>query len=135
MYRKIQSLFRDNRIFTFLVIFRWAALIPALLSLDADAVRGAFYPSAVLIVAALANILITVFNRPLNQLVIDYPLALGIDLLFSAGLLAVSGGTGSSYYLYALSPLLAGAFFFPGSGSASRSTGTYTPVSDGQLCG
>jgi signal transduction histidine kinase len=112
MYKKIQSIFRDNRIFTFLVIFRWAALIPALLSLNSDGRQGAFYPVAVLLVAALANTLISVFNRPLNQLVVDYPLALGIDLLFSAGLLAVSGSTQSSYYLYALSPLLAGAFFF-----------------------
>ncbi|HEX5808777.1 MAG TPA: hypothetical protein VFY25_08945, partial [Anaerolineales bacterium] len=112
MYKKIQSIFRDNRIFTFLVIFRWAALIPALLSLNSDAQQGAFYPVAVLVIAALANTLISVFNRPLNQLVVDYPLALGIDLLFSAGLLSVSGGTQSSYYLYALSPLLAGAFFF-----------------------
>jgi hypothetical protein len=117
MYKKIQTIFRDQRIFTFLVIFRWAALIPALLSLNSDARQGAFYPLAVLVVAALVNVLISVFNRSLNQLVLNYPLALGIDLLFSAGILAVSGGTQSSYYLYALSPLLAGAFFFQGRGA------------------
>jgi signal transduction histidine kinase len=117
MYKKIQTIFRDQRIFTFLVIFRWAALIPALLSLNSDARQGAFYPLAVLVVAALVNVLISVFNRSLNQLVLNYPLALGIDLLFSAGILAISGGTQSSYYLYALSPLLAGAFFFQGRGA------------------
>jgi signal transduction histidine kinase len=112
MYKKVQLIFRDSPVFTFLVIFRWASLIPALLSLSSEASQAAFYPEAVLITATLANALISTFNRRLNQLVINYPLALGIDLVFSAGLLVVSGSTQSPYYLYALSPLLAGAFFF-----------------------
>jgi len=112
MCKKIQSVFQDSPIFTFLVIFRWASLIPAMLSLNSEARQAAFYPAAVLIIATLANALISVFNRRLNQLVINYPLALGIDLVFSAGILVVSDGTQSPYYLYALSPLLAGAFFF-----------------------
>jgi signal transduction histidine kinase len=63
-------------------------------------------------IALLANLVISLFHHSLNKLVIRYPLLLGIDLLFCAGLLAVSGGDRSPYYLYALSPLLAGAFFF-----------------------
>jgi signal transduction histidine kinase len=66
----------------------------------------------VLLIALTANLIVSLFNRRLNQLVIDYPAAIGIDYLFSAALLAVSGGVQSPYYLYALSPLLAGAFFF-----------------------
>ncbi|HLO13889.1 MAG TPA: GAF domain-containing sensor histidine kinase [Anaerolineales bacterium] len=63
-------------------------------------------------IAIAGNVIISILNRSLNRLVIDHPAALGVDLLFSAGILAVSGGTHSPYYLYALSPLLAGAFFF-----------------------
>jgi signal transduction histidine kinase len=112
MCKKIQAILLNDRIFILLVIFRWAALIPPLLSLNFEAARVGTPPLAVLVSALLANLLISVFNRTLNKLVIDYPIALGIDLVFCAGLLAVSGNTQSSYYLYALSPLLAGAFFF-----------------------
>jgi signal transduction histidine kinase len=66
----------------------------------------------VLGVSALVNALISLLNRPLNRLVLDYPAALGLDFLFSAGILTVSGGAQSPYYLYALSPLMAAAFFF-----------------------
>jgi signal transduction histidine kinase len=112
MCKKIQSIFKDNQIFTFLVIFRWASLIPALLSLKSDGRQDMFSPLVVLLIATLANLIISVFNRRLNQLVMNHPAALGVDLFFSAGVLAVSGGARSPYYLYALSPLLAGAFFF-----------------------
>ena len=111
MYKKIQSIFQDDRIFTFLVIFRWVSLIPALLSLNT--IRTAYVSSIVAFaIAALANLFISLFHQKLNKLVIRYPLTLGIDLIFSAGLLALSGGTRSPYYLYALSPLMAGSFFF-----------------------
>ncbi len=112
MYKKIQAVFQDNRIFTFLVIFRWASLIPALLSLGPNDRQGLFSPLSVLMIATIANGIISAFHRTLNQIVTDHPPTLGIDLIFSAGLLALSGGTHSPYYLYALSPLLAGAFFF-----------------------
>jgi signal transduction histidine kinase len=87
-------------------------LIPALLSLNSSLRQDAFYPVAVFVAATLVAALISFFNSSLNQLVIDYPVALGIDLLFCAGILTLSGSTQSPYYLYALSPLLAGAFFF-----------------------
>ncbi|HZD42143.1 MAG TPA: hypothetical protein VE131_15575, partial [Terriglobales bacterium] len=117
MYKKIQSVFQDDQIFTFLVIFRWASLIPALLSLSSNSRQDIFSPLSVLFIATIANGIISLFNRALNQLVIEHPPVLGVDLLFSAGLIAVSGGAHSSYYLYALSPLLAGAFFFQSRGA------------------
>ncbi|HFC13041.1 MAG TPA: sensor histidine kinase [Anaerolineae bacterium] len=40
------------------------------------------------------------------------PLFIVVDLLFVAGLVALSGGWQSAYYLYTLSPLIVAAFFF-----------------------
>lgn len=109
MLRKIRSIFHPSRAFTFLVVFRWASLLPALLTLNnQDQLR----PLTVLGITVLVNIVISIFNGPLNKFVIAHPIALGMDLLFSASVLAVSGGSHSPYYLYTLSPLLAGAFFF-----------------------
>ena len=115
------------RIFLFLVSYRWASLIPALWLV--------LYPSEnlsvnlhwVLGIAAANNLLITLFHRPLNQRLLTNPGLLGVDLLFSAGLLAFSGGSESPFYLYALSPLLAGAFFFQFKGALAV-TATFTPL-------
>src|SRR6266508_1829112 len=112
MFAKLVTFFRFNRALPFLVSFRWASLIPALLTLDHNNEQVLLSPWIVFGIAVLANAIISVFNRRLNQLLSDHPFAMGIDLLFSAGILAVSGGSHSPYYLYALSPLLAGAFFF-----------------------
>lgn len=127
MYEKLQAIFPANRIFTSLVIFRWASLIPALLSLNYDGVQSIVSSLAVVGIATLANIIISVFNRTLNQLVLDHPATLAVDLLFSAGILAMSGGASSPYYLYALSPLLAGAFFFQVRGAVGASA-IFTPL-------
>lgn len=112
MHKKLQAVFQDNQIFTFLVIFRWASLIPALFSLGLASRQDFLSPVAVFLIAATVNVIISLFNRRLNQLVIDHPTALGIDYIFSTFLLAISGGIHSPYYLYVLSPLMAGAFFF-----------------------
>lgn len=61
--------------------------------------------------ALLVNVVISLFNRPLNRLVVERPLFMVVDLLFCAFIITVSGGSHSPYYLYSLSPLLAGAFF------------------------
>ena len=127
MYKKIQSIFQDDRIFTFLVIFRWVSLIPALLSLNTQGGQPFFSPSLVFVVAILVNLIISLFHRQLNKVVLHHPVTLGVDMLFSAGLLAVSGGTRSPYYLYALSPLMAGAFFFQIQGALSGSL-AFTPL-------
>ena len=126
MLKKIASLFKDNRVFAFLIVFRWASLIPALLTFPSSELQ--ILPSfLVLVIAAFANGLISIFHPIINRLVEKYPLLLSIDLVFSAGILAVSGGSHSSYYLYALSPLLAGAFFFQLRGALAVST-VFTPL-------
>jgi signal transduction histidine kinase len=112
MLSNLVTFFHSRRAFPFLVVFRWASLIPAALTLSNHEGLSIFPPVAVLILAILVNSVISFFNRQLNQLVLNHRLALGIDLLFCAGILAISGGSHSPYYLYALSPLLAGAFFF-----------------------
>ena len=126
MIKSVESLFRTNRVFIFLVIYRWVSLLPALfvLSVGNDFLLPFW---ATLVIAFSVNLFISIFNRQLNKFVLDYPAFLSMDILFSAGLLAVSGGVNSPYYLYALSPLLAGAFFFQIRGALSASV-FFTPL-------
>jgi len=129
MQQILQSIFRANRIFTFLVIFRWASLTPALLTMSVGSRTEQLLPPAVVFAVALfANLFVSLANRRLNQLVNEHPMLIGIDLMFSAGILALSGGSHSPYYLYALSPLLAGAFFFQMRGALIASM-VFTPLS------
>ncbi|HKJ38680.1 MAG TPA: GAF domain-containing sensor histidine kinase [Anaerolineales bacterium] len=128
MRQILQSIIQTNRIFAFLVVFRWASLLPAFLTINAE--RGAYQilsPFFVLGITLLANIVISLTNRQLNKLVVEHPAFLGVDLIFTAGVLVVSGGSQSPYYLYALSPLLAGAFFFQLRGALTASL-TFTPL-------
>jgi signal transduction histidine kinase len=125
MMKRVEQFFQVDRVFMFLVFFRWAALLPVIFTVQRT--RGILSPYLVLALALSANIFVSVFNRRLNGLVAAHPPVLGIDLLFSAGLLATSGGSNSPYYLYALSPLLAGAFFFQVRGALFSSL-LYTPL-------
>ncbi|HET9908177.1 MAG TPA: GAF domain-containing sensor histidine kinase, partial [Anaerolineales bacterium] len=84
-------------------------------------------PVLVLGIALLTNLIVSLSSRKLNQLVIHHPTLISVDLFFSAGILALSGGAHSPYYLYALSPLLAGAFFFQMSGALITSM-IFTPL-------
>jgi len=128
MFKKLQLLYRENRIFAFLAIYRWTTLLPALLMLNFRDRSGQFFsPILVLGIAFLANLAIFLVNRQLNKLVIAQPALLGIDLIFSAVILAISGGANSPYYLYALSPLLAGAFFFQMRGALTVAS-VFTPL-------
>jgi signal transduction histidine kinase len=77
-------------------------------------------------VSILVNAIITIFHRPLNKFITDHPFAIGLDLLFCGSLLAFSGAP-SPYFLYALSPLLAGAFFFQLRGAIAASL-AFTPL-------
>ncbi|MGE5248845.1 MAG: GAF domain-containing sensor histidine kinase [Bacteroidota bacterium] len=121
----------QGRVFSFLLAYRWAALLPALwLLVQAGGMPGASPgPSPALLFGMVAaiNLLITLTNRVLNRWVIRFPLLLGLDLLFSAAILAWSGGLQSPYYIYALSPLLAGAFFFQMRGALAASA-AFTPL-------
>src|SRR5574337_505656 len=128
MLTKLVTFLHPNRVFSFLVAFRWAALIPGLLTLGiADGPREFQFPVLAFSLALLANLVISLANRQLNRLVSDHPAFLSIDLIFSAGILAISGGSHSPYYLYALSPLLAGAFFFQVRGALIASL-IFTPL-------
>ena len=128
MRQILQSFFQTNRIFAFLVIFRWASLIPAILTISAEKVTEQISPPfLVLGITLLANVVISLTNRQLNKLVVEYPIFLSVDLVFTAGILTVSGGTQSPYYLFALSPLLAGAFFFQVRGALTSSL-VFTPL-------
>ncbi len=128
MFAKLVTFFHVSRIFTFLLAFRWAALIPGLMALGIGNQPKQLLSSILIFSCALvANIFISLANRQLNQLVINHPAFIGIDLLFSAAILAVSGGAHSPYYLYSLSPLLAGAFFFQVRGALLVST-VFTPL-------
>ena len=122
MFAKLVTIFHIDRPFSFLTAYRWASLLPALLILRIGSSPAQLLsPILVFSIAFLANLFIFLANRQLNKLVTDRPALLGIDLVFSAGLLAVSGGTHSPYFLYALSPLLAGAFFFQLRGALTMS--------------
>ena len=70
------------------------------------------------VLALIANGVVSILNRLLKKIVLDYPVSLSVDLFFSVFILTVSGGSHSAYYLYVLSPLLAGAFFFRVRGAA-----------------
>lgn len=127
---KIKMLFHSYRIFPFLVFFRWVSLIPALLILIQR--RGSesysvFSPLWTFLLVVLVNLIITLFNRSLNRLVTEQPFVIGIDLIFCALVLAISGGSRSPYYLYTLSPLLTGAFFFQVRGALGAAA-SFTPL-------
>ncbi len=128
MFARLVTFFHPNRALPFLVAYRWASLLPALLTLNADGQSGqSISPILVFAVAFVVNLFIYLTNHRLNKLVIDHPSLLSMDLLFTASMLAVSGGSHSPYYLYALSPLLAGAFFFQLRGALIVSA-IYTPL-------
>jgi signal transduction histidine kinase len=123
MIKNVQLLFRENRVFLSLVIFRWLSLAPVLFAKTSMTIS----PLLVFISALLVNSVISIFNRRLNKIVLEYPILIGADLLYSVSLLSISGGTHSPYYLYALGPLLAGAFFFQVRGALITSL-LFTPL-------
>ncbi len=108
-----------KRIFAFLVIYRWLSLIPpfAALLLERDGVL-----LSALVIAAGANVIISLFSDQLNQSLRQRPFLLTIDLLVAMWLIMFTGGWQSPFYLYALSPLLIAAFFFGLRGALATST-------------
>ncbi|MDH5507726.1 MAG: GAF domain-containing sensor histidine kinase [Anaerolineae bacterium] len=130
MIDKFHQLSVQRRVFLFLVAFRWGSLLPALWLLikpDPGTVTLIVPALNIFLAAALNNLFITIFHKHLNKLVVERPLLLVPDMLFSAGLLAASGGIQSPYYLYALSPLLAGAFFLQFRGAFAAAI-IFTPL-------
>ncbi len=124
-----RALLYRQRFFAYLVVYRWMSLLVPLWALWTS---GKFMvpitaPLAVFLLAVAHTGIITVFHGPLNRLVLRWPLLLVTDMWFSALLIWLTGGVYSPYYLYALSPLLAGAFFFQYRG-AFISAATFTPL-------
>ncbi len=121
MLSKFRALVHTNHIFLFLVFFRWASLLPAVLTINHWPAL-AISPRLAFGVPLAANLFIFLFNPYLNRAVTKRPLFLGVDLIFCALVLVISGGSHSPFYLYALSPVLAGAFFFQMRGALSAAS-------------
>jgi signal transduction histidine kinase len=104
----------STQVFRFLLLFRWLALVPALVLWLAPGFAGHQPASTpwVLALLALFNGMITLAHHPLNRLLRRFPLLLGLDLVLAAGVIALTGGITSALYFYALAPILAAAFFF-----------------------
>ncbi len=102
-----------QNLFMFLLIYRWGSLLLAMWLFIAKTELLVGVSLSFLLAFALAGTLfITIFHTPLKQMLLDTPLLIGFDLLFVATLLTLSGGPQSPFTFYALSPLLASAFFF-----------------------
>jgi len=104
----------STQVFRFLLLFRWLALMPALVLWLTPGFAGhqpTFTPW-VLAWLALLNGVITLAHQALNRLLRRFPPLLGLDLVLAAGVIALTGGMTSALYFYALAPILAAAFFF-----------------------
>ena len=109
----IDTLAQRETTFRFMVFYRWLALGAALLlTIFIPNFRMITSPLVIVSVTVIYTLTITLASRPLNHWLRRYPLLLGLDLGFVGALLALTGGWHSPYYLYALSPILAAAFFF-----------------------
>ncbi len=123
----LKGLTQQQRVFLFLVAYRWASLLPALWVFHPRNPDAPIPLAGILALAAGITLSVTVFHRRLNRLLIRHPYILGADMVLAAAILGVSGGAHSPYYLYALSPLLAGAFFFQMRGAIAAAA-AFTPL-------
>jgi signal transduction histidine kinase len=108
------QLINRRRILILLVLYRWISLIPAVVALLLSFSDGGTNSRLVLalLVAVVLNTLISVFHSRLNRALVVRPWLMLVDMALVAALIALTGGWQTPYYLYALSPLLAAAFFF-----------------------
>lgn len=114
-----------RRVFAFLVLYRWFSLIPPVVTiLLVEARQLSLF---ILLLAIGINIIISLVPQQLNRILRTRPWLLSIDLLLMAGLIAMSGGWQSPYYLHTLSPLLAAAFFFQWRGALTSAI-SYLPL-------
>src|SRR5574341_1083175 len=117
------ELTNTRHVFRLLVLYRWLSLIPAFLALAANRDGVLTRSAVVLLGAALVNLLITLLPSQLNAIVRLWPWLLAPDVLFCAVFAGLTGGWSTPYYLYALSPLLAAAFFFEMRGALLGASG------------
>lgn len=116
----------DNTpVFRFLLLFRWASLLPALIIW----LVGPPTPAVgwVLVGLAALTLAITLRYRDLNRWLRAAPGLLTVDLVLSAAAIALTGGVASPFYFHALSPILAAAFFFGVRGGVAAALG-FTPL-------
>lgn len=104
----------QHRIAFFLLAYRWISLFIViwLFRMTADAFDSSVSPIFLLGAAIAITCLITLFHKPVKRIIFEDPFFIGVDIFSMAVLLTLSGVTESPYTLYALSPLLAAAFFF-----------------------
>jgi len=119
-----------RHIFTFLILYRWLSLIPPLLTLLLTNEKTLSF--LMLLIAAGSSALISFFPRQLNRILRSRPWFLLVDLVLVAVLIAFTGGWRSPYYLYALSPLLAAAYFFQIRGALLAAT-LFLPLYSGSI--
>lgn len=102
------------RIALFLLAYRWISLfvVIGLFQLTSASYTAPVIPVTLLVTAVAITCLITIFHQPLKRIIFEDPFFLGVDIFSVAVILTLSGVTQSPYTLYALSPLLAAAFFF-----------------------
>ena len=120
MMRRIFKTESPRRIFAFLVLFRWFCLVPPLIALYFD--KNNAISLIVLLSALGSNVLISLFSQQLNRRLQVHPWLLLVDLGLTAVFITFTGGWQSPYYLYALNPLLAAAFFFQVRGAIGAMT-------------
>lgn len=104
----------ENQLFLFLLVYRWGSLLLAmwLFLATKDALASGISLTFLLALSLGGTLLITIFHALPRVMLRESPTLVVLDLLFVSILLTFSGGPRSPYNLYALSPLLASAFFF-----------------------
>ncbi|MCB0165332.1 MAG: GAF domain-containing protein, partial [Anaerolineae bacterium] len=104
----------QTRIALFLLAYRWISLFIViwLFQVTSTTFTAPVIPVTLLVTAIAITCLITLFHQPLKRIIFEDPFFLGVDIFSIAVILTLSGVTQSPYTLYALSPLLAAAFFF-----------------------
>jgi len=110
-----------RQVFRLLVLYRWLSVVPVLLALAAgEWSRG---PYLGLVGAVALNLAVTLGGGLLNDALQRRPWLLLVDMGLCAGLIWLSGGWDSPFYLYSLGPILAAAFFFRWRGALLTAAG------------
>jgi signal transduction histidine kinase len=102
----------QGRLVRFLLLYRWASLLPALWLWSTADLTSDFSSLLLFTIAVGSTLLVTTFSRALNPSFLEIGCFLGVDILWMTALLALSGDTNSPYYWHALNPLLLGTLLF-----------------------
>ncbi len=112
--RWLARVIHEENGFLFLIGARWLSLLPPLLVVwwQPGALTSGLLWWEIFAVAVAANLALSLAHEKLDRRVLRQPLLLGVDMAFGATLMALTGGATSPFFFYALTPVLAGAFFF-----------------------